>query len=104
MAPQNAWRVLVIDDEPSVVNGLVRLLHRDGYTVETADNGQQALGLLAEQAYDLLLCDLRMPALDGATFYGRLLLQQPALARRVIFLTGDIGPPVANGQFLAVGV
>jgi CheY-like chemotaxis protein len=89
MAPQNSWRVLVIDNEPSVVNGLVRLLRRDGYTVETAANGQQALGLLSEHAYDLLLCDLRMPDLDGPTFYGRLLIQQPALARRVIFLTGD---------------
>jgi len=90
MAPHNSLRVLVIDDEPSVVNGLVRLLSRDGYTVEAADNGQHALALLAASAYDLLLCDLRMPNLDGPTFYGRLLLQQPALARRVIFLTGDI--------------
>ena len=89
MAPPNSWRVLVIDDESSVVNGLVRILSRDGYTVETAANGQQALALLAEQVYDLLLCDLRMPDLDGPTFYGRLLMQQPALARRVIFLTGD---------------
>jgi CheY-like chemotaxis protein len=39
MAPQNSLRVLVIDDEPSVVNRLVRILSRDGYTVETADNG-----------------------------------------------------------------
>jgi CheY-like chemotaxis protein len=89
MVPQNSPRVLVIDDELSVVNGLVRLLRRDGYMVETADNGEQALVRLSEHAYDLLLCDLRMPDLDGATFYGRLLLQQPALARRVIFLTGD---------------
>src|SRR5919199_902043 len=89
MAPPNSWRVLVIDDESSVVNGLVRILSRDGYTVETAANGQQALALLAEHVYDMLLCDLRMPDLDGPTFYGRLLIQQPALARRVIFLTGD---------------
>ena len=89
MAPHNSLRVLVIDDEPSVVNGLVRILSRDGYTVETAANGQHALALLAASSYDLLLCDLRMPDLDGPTFYGRLLLQQPALARRVIFLTGD---------------
>jgi CheY-like chemotaxis protein len=89
MAPQPSVTILVIDDEASVVNGLVRILRRDGYTVETADNGAQALGRLSEHAYDLLLCDVRMPDLDGATFYGRLLLQQPALARRVIFLTGD---------------
>ena len=96
MAPQNSWRVLVIDDESSVVNGLVRILRRDGYTVETADSGEQALARLSEHAYDVLLCDLRMPDLDGATFYGRLLRQQPALARRVIF-----GYPRKTGHLVA---
>ena len=90
MAPHNAVRVLVIDDDASVVEGLVRVLSRDGYTVETAANGQRALALLSQHAYDLLLCDLRMPDLDGPTFYSRLLLQHPSLCQRVIFFTGDI--------------
>ena len=89
MAPHNAVRVLVIDDDASVVDGLVRVLSRDGYTVETAANGQRALALLSQHAYDLLLCDLRMPDLDGPSFYGRLLLEHPALCQRVIFFTGD---------------
>jgi len=87
MAPHNAVRVLVIDDDASVVEGLVRVLSRDGYTVETAANGQRALALLSQHAYDLLLCDLRMPDLDGPTFYSRLLLQHPSLCQRVIFLS-----------------
>jgi CheY-like chemotaxis protein len=89
MAPQTSWRVLVVDDDVSVVDAVVRLLRRDGYTVETAENGQHALALLSASTYDLLLCDLRMPELDGPSFYDRLLLQYPAVCQRVIFFTGD---------------
>ena len=81
-------RILVIDDEPSIVRALARLLQREGYTVETAGNGRQALALLQAHGYDVLLVDLRMPELDGQAFYALLRHQYPALRQRVIFLTG----------------
>jgi DNA-binding response OmpR family regulator len=81
--------MLVIDDEPSVTKALATLLRRDGYTVDTADNGNRALALLEERRYDIILCDLRMPELDGPTFYTILTSQYPALCPRVVFLTGD---------------
>ncbi len=62
MAPQTSFTILVIDDDPGIVSGLSRLLRRDGHTVETADNGHQALERLREHHYDVILCDLRMPA------------------------------------------
>jgi ActR/RegA family two-component response regulator len=43
MALQPSVTLLIIDDEPGFARGLARLLHRDGYTVDTADNGQRAL-------------------------------------------------------------
>jgi CheY-like chemotaxis protein len=89
MAPQTSLHVLVVDDEPGILSGLMRLLQRDGHNVETATDGQAALALLQEGDYDLLLCDLRMPALDGQTLYGLLQQQYPALCQRLIFLTGD---------------
>jgi CheY-like chemotaxis protein len=67
MAPQNALQVLVVDDDPGILSGLTRLLQRDGHTVETATDGQAALALLQEGGYDLILCDLLMPELDGRT-------------------------------------
>jgi CheY-like chemotaxis protein len=82
--------ILVIDDEPSIASGLARLLRRDGNTVATADNGHRALALLQERYYDVVLCDLHMPELDGPTFYAILTSQYPSLRPRVIFLTGDI--------------
>ena len=89
MAPHPSVSILVIDDEPSLVRALARLLQRDGYVVATASNGRHALAALQVQCYDVILCDLRMPELDGHAFYTRLRQQAPTLCQRVIFLTGD---------------
>ena len=82
-------KLLLIDDQPSFVRGLTRLLHRDGYTVETAANGQKALAQLPAHHYDVIVCDLRMPELDGRAFYDILQRQFPSLCPRVMFVTGD---------------
>ena len=87
---------MVIDDEPSLVRVLARLLQRDGYVVATASDGRHALAALQAQRYDVILCDLRMPELDGRAFYARLRQRAPALCQRVIFLTGD--SPAADHQ------
>ena len=93
MAPQTALQVLVVDDDPGMLSGLTRFLQRDGHTVEIATNGQEALALLQERDFDLILCDLLMPELDGQTLYGLLQRQLPALCQRTIFLTGDTLSP-----------
>jgi CheY-like chemotaxis protein len=93
MAPQIALQVLVVDDDPGILSGLTRLLQRDGHMVQTAPDGQAALALLQEGGYDLILCDLLMPALDGQTLYGLLQWQLPTLCQRMIFLTGDTLSP-----------
>src|SRR4051794_27260888 len=51
-------RILVIDDDRSFVSGLARILRRDGYTVDTADNGTAGLTQMQAHRYDVLLCDL----------------------------------------------
>jgi CheY-like chemotaxis protein len=100
MVPSRAVKILLIEDEPSIVRALLRLLHHEGYTVDTADNGQRALAQLHTQPYDLILCDLHMPVLDGVAFYTLLEQQAPTLCQRVIFLTGDtLG--AASTAFLA---
>jgi two-component system NtrC family sensor kinase len=81
--------ILVIDDEPGITNALASLLRRDGHTVDTAANGRLALEKLEVRTYDLMLCDLRMPELDGPGFYRELERRHPHLLRRIIFLTGD---------------
>ena len=92
--------ILVIDDEPSIVRGLSRLLHQEGYQVATASNGCEALAQLQRQRYDVILTDLRMPKLDGCAFYAQLRQRWPALSQRVIFLTGVSDDPDSQA-FLA---
>jgi CheY-like chemotaxis protein len=43
-----------------------------------------------ERLYDLIVCDLKMPRLDGTALYRRLVADHPAMARRVLFVTGDV--------------
>jgi two-component system, NtrC family, response regulator GlrR len=88
MAAPTSITILVIDDEPSLVRGVTRLLRREGYTVATAANGRYALAQLQVQPYDVILSDLSMPDVDGPTFFALLGQQAPALCQRVIFLTG----------------
>ena len=81
--------ILIVDDEAGIMSALAYLLNRDGYMVHTASNGRLALEKIAERAYDLILCDLRMPELDGPGLYHELEQRAPDLLKRMIFLTGD---------------
>jgi CheY-like chemotaxis protein len=85
--------ILLVDDEPGIIKGLRQLLRRDGHTIDTAANGRLALAQLQERAYDLTLCDLRMPELDGPGLYRALEQQESPLCQRFIFLTGDTLSP-----------
>lgn len=58
-------RILVVDDEEIARRNLSHVLEREGYQVDCAQDGAGALALLAENAYQLLLTDLRMPGIDG---------------------------------------
>ena len=88
--------ILVIDDEVGTAKALVRLFHRDGHRVDTAANGHLALAQLQKRPYDLILCDLRMPKLDGPGLYRSLAQNHPQLLPRFIFVTGDTLSPVAK--------
>lgn len=60
-----AGRVLVVDDQPSNLRIISALLSRHGYTVHTAESGEEALDALERQSADLLLLDMMMPGMDG---------------------------------------
>jgi two-component system NtrC family sensor kinase len=96
-------RALIIDDEPEIAGMLAEILTRDGYACDLAGSGRAArerLAAVTETHYHAVLCDLRMPEEDGPTLFRWLEQEHPAVARRVIFVTGDtLGP--ATGRFLA---
>lgn len=58
-------RVLVVDDEPMVCAAVCMLLKIDGYDVETAGDGEQALAKLLNASFDLILVDYEMPGMKG---------------------------------------
>jgi two-component system phosphate regulon response regulator PhoB len=80
-------RILVVDDEPDLVE-LVRLsLHRAGYQVETAATGRQALDCLRRQRPDLVILDLMLPDVSGTELCRRLRADAELAALPVIMLT-----------------
>jgi two-component system response regulator AtoC len=64
-------RILIVDDEPALRQTLSAILAEDGHEAVTARDGTEALGTLAAGGIDLVLCDLRMPELDGMGFLER---------------------------------
>src|SRR5713101_468639 len=85
--------ILVIDDEPLVVALMTDILGLEGYEVETAENGREALEKIAARSYDVILSDLRMPELDGVGLYRELEQQYPRLLPRLAFVSGTTEPP-----------
>ncbi len=83
-------RVLVIDDEESILELTHEVLAGRGYKVETVCDGETALSRLGAGSYDVTICDWKMPGLSGRQVYERLHATQPAAAARLVFMTGDI--------------
>ena len=82
--------ILVVEDEPLVLDLFSRVLEDAGASVTLARDGQEALEKLASAEYDLIVADLRMPNLDGRELYERIAEERPELLRRFVFSTGDL--------------
>ena len=83
-APQK--RVLVVDDDSTMVEYVSAVLRRAGYQVETAGDGMAALEMYRANAFDAVVCDLRMPKLSGISFLKNLRLTAQSTCR-VVFLS-----------------
>jgi signal transduction histidine kinase/BarA-like signal transduction histidine kinase len=88
-------RVLVVDEEPAIVELVTSVLDGQGWRVDVASGGRAALECLRQTHYDLVLSDVRMPEGDGADFYRAAVAQQEELARRFLFMTGDTSSAAA---------
>jgi two-component system response regulator AtoC len=66
-------QILIIDDEENLRHMLSAMLSRQGYQADTAENGADGLQRLREKVYDFILCDIRMPEMDGKAFLARAL-------------------------------
>jgi CheY-like chemotaxis protein len=87
-------RILVVDDEPAVRGLTVEILRRSGYEPHGVPTARQALDLLDEEQFDLVVSDVMMPEMTGVEFLYELRLRQPDL--RVILMTAAPKSPNAR--------
>ena len=83
-APTDLRTLLVVDDEPSILSAIRRVLRGQGYRVLTAASGHEGLELLASNEVQVILSDQRMPQMSGTEFLGRVKLLHPDTVRLVI--------------------
>jgi two-component system response regulator HydG len=93
--PATKRRVLIVDDEPSVRSGLEKLLAREGYLVDVADDGVGALAVLKERKPDLVITDLRMPNMDGYELLHRIHDEHGTIPVIVVTGVNDVMSAVA---------
>ena len=80
-------QILVVDDQAANLRVVSSLLMREGYSVTTAANGDEALARYAESVPDMILLDMRMPGMDGFEVLAALREQDPAMQVPVVFVT-----------------
>ena len=91
--------ILVVEDEPALAAAVADAMTDAGYLVDRAADGEEALERISGKTFDLVICDLKMPRLDGPSLYRALCVRYPSLAQRIIFVTGDVAGTEAE-QFL----
>ncbi|MBK7612933.1 MAG: response regulator [Burkholderiales bacterium] len=95
-APEGAKAtLLLLDDEPSVLNALRRLFRAPGYKVLQSTSAAEALGLLRDNPVDLVISDMRMPEMDGAHFLEAVRLHDPSVVRMLLTGFSDISSTIA---------
>jgi CheY-like chemotaxis protein len=90
---QERGKILIVEDEPVVAHLLERVLSREHH-VERATDGVDALARLRlDQDYDIVLCDMMMPRMNGMELFERIAGAYPKLASRFVFMTGGATRP-----------
>jgi CheY-like chemotaxis protein len=79
-----AKRILVIDDEELITKSLLRLLSNEGYSAAVVKSGKEAIEKVKESDFDLVICDVRMPEVDGIKTIEKLRQAQKALGKKPI--------------------
>jgi len=83
-------RILMIDDEAALGEMICEYLNMTGHRAQFCCGAEEALALMEQVEFDLVISDFRMPGLTGEQLFERTLNRHPDLARRVVFMTGDI--------------
>ena len=93
LADVHSSRILVVEDESTVAQLIVDVLQEEGHRVEAVLDSQEGVTRIARSHFDLVICDLRMPRLDGPAFYDALVRSGSAASEKILFITGDTLAP-----------
>mgnify|MGYP006166306189 CR=1 FL=1 len=91
-------RLLLVDDDPSLLKLLGMRLTSEGFNVTTAESGQEALRLLMREKIDLVISDLRMDEMDGMALVVEIQKHQPGMPVIILTAHGSIPDAVAATQ------
>lgn len=91
--PASKGRILVVEDETTVAQLIADILREEGHQVEAVLDSQEGLTRISRARYDLVICDLRMPRVDGPAFYDALVRAGSSAQDRIMFVTGDTLAP-----------
>jgi DNA-binding response OmpR family regulator len=92
-------RILLIDDDKDLTEGMVDLLENEGYTVEVAWDGFQGEDLIRNNTYDIILLDFKMPGLTGVQMLKR--VKDNVAQAKVLFISGK---PLIEKEIMNEGV
>ena len=87
---ENAYRILIIDDEAGIRESLETLLWLEGYTIDTAPDGEAGLNTIGQRSYDLVLLDLALPGMNGIEVLGQIRERYPDLPVIMITAYGTV--------------
>lgn len=96
-------RILVVENDPFILELLSDLLPRLGYGVDRAASAAAALEKLGSESFDAVLLDIHLADMDGRELYQKVSERSPQLAGRIIFMTGDLGNPKTVSFIRATG-
>lgn len=96
----NRVSVLLVDDEPDILETLQLILEQRGYLVDIVDNGASAYTMIMDKVYDVVISDLKMPEIDGIMLLKK--VRQAQNVTKFIFFSGHADDNHAK-QMLALG-
>ena len=99
----NSKRILVVDDDPDILLLERKILEREGFVVQTSENGERAMRILADEAFDLVLLDIMMPGIDGFEVSRSLQGQPGRKSIPVVFVTARDDPDTMREGFRSGG-
>ena len=88
--PVPSARILILDDDQIIAELLGEMLTVVGHSIVLCHSALDAIAWLDRQEFDLIISDFRVPKMDGQEFYQHVVRKKPELARRILFLSGDV--------------